>query len=275
MDGVLITFDVDWAPEWAIGLCADLCAKAGAKATFFATHQSEVLNELAADPRFEVGIHPNFLPNSTQGESAESIMRECLSFAPRARSMRTHSLVQSSPIFEMVGSHFAQIETDLSLLLPFHANLQPVDCFVGEPSRRMVRLPYHWEDDMVATWPGWNWEATPIFAVGLNSVNFHPILVALNSATLDSYRTLKRQLSGRHLSQATPDDLTRLVSEGAGTRSYLVHLLELLSGQPTLTASEATGRWLREHPTPIVTFQERPSGALGEASEQDNAPRDL
>lgn len=254
MDGVLITFDVDWAPEWAITLCADLCAKSGAKATFFATHQSAVLDELDADSRFEVGIHPNFLPNSTQGESPEAIMRECLTFAPGARSMRTHSLVQSSPIFEMVGSHFPQIETDLSLLLPFHSNLQPVDCFVGEPSRRMVRLPYHWEDDMVAIWPGWNWETPPVVTPGLNSVNFHPILVALNSSSLDSYRTLKRQLSGRHLSQTTPGDVAGLVHDGAGARSYLVELLERLSALPTMTASDATERWLREHPTPIAGF---------------------
>lgn len=254
MQATLITFDVDWAPEWAIALCADLCAKHGTKATFFATHQSAVLRELAADARFEVGIHPNFLPNSTQGESPESIMSECLSFAPDARSMRTHSLVQSSPIFDMVGSHFSQIQTDMSLLLPFHAQLQPVDYFVGAKGRRMVRLPYHWEDDMVAAWPGWDWAATPAIAPGLAALNFHPILVALNTASLSSYRDLKRNLTGRHLTEATRDDVAPLVQDGPGTRSYLSGLLAGLRDRPPLTASEATALWLLEHPEPLAKF---------------------
>lgn len=254
MQAALLTFDVDWAPDWAVAMCVDLCANAGVKATFFATHQSAVLNELATDPRFEVGIHPNFLPNSTQGESPESIIRECLSFAPGARSMRTHSLVQSSPIFDMVGSHFPQIQTDLSLLLPFHTHLQPVDYFVGEPVRRMVRLPYHWEDDMVAGWPGWDWTSAPTIAPGLSALNFHPILVALNTASLSSYRDLKRSLTGRHLTEATRDDVAPLAQDGPGTRAYLVELLKQLAGRQALTASEAAERWLGEHPQPLAAF---------------------
>lgn len=254
MQAALITFDVDWAPEWAIALCADLCAQAGAKATFFATHESALLRELATDSRFEVGIHPNVMPNSSHGDSVESVLRQCLSFAPDARSMRTHSLFQSSPFFEVVGSRFTQIQTDMSLLLPFQDHLQPMDYFVGEPSRRLVRLPFHWEDDVAAAWPGWNWVALPSASQGLLSVNFHPILVALNTASLSGYRELKRQLTGRQLAEATQDDVSKLVHDGAGTRSYLVGLLNSLGGRPAMTASEAANQWLRDHPAPIAAL---------------------
>lgn len=248
----LVTFDVDWAPEWAIELCAELCANAGVKATFFATHPSPFLAELAADPRFEVGVHPNFLSRSTHGDSPEAVMRTCLSWVPDARSMRTHSLVQSSPIFEVVGAQFGQIQTDMSLFLPFHDRLQPMDFFPA--GRRMIRLPYQWEDDVAALWPGWHWEAEPQLGEGLAAVDFHPILVALNVATLSTYHDLKRRLAGRHLTEATRDDLAPLVHDGAGTRSYLARLLCTLDGRVAVTASEAAGGWLRENPVPRAAF---------------------
>jgi hypothetical protein len=249
----VVTFDVDWAPEWAIALCADLCAKAGAKATFFATHPSPVLAELAADPRFEVGIHPNFLPRSSHGQAAEEILRTCLAFAPAARSMRTHSLVQSSPIFDTVGTHFEQIQTDMSLFLPFHAGLQPVDYFIGNQARRMVRLPYHWEDDVAAGWPGWSWDREPVWAEGLAGVDFHPILVALNMASLASYRDLKQSLAGRSLTDLSREDVAPFVNPGPGAATYLQRLLARLD-RPAITASEAAGLWLMETPEPLPGF---------------------
>ena len=36
-----LTFDVDWAPEWAIEVALDACA--GQPATFFVTHRSPAL----------------------------------------------------------------------------------------------------------------------------------------------------------------------------------------------------------------------------------------
>lgn len=254
MQAALVTFDVDWAPEWAIEMCADLCAGAGVKATFFATHASPFLTELSTDPRFEVGIHPNFLPRSSHGDSTEAILRTCLTFAPHARSMRTHSLVQSSPIFDTIGTHFNQIQTDMSLFLPFHAGLQPVDYFIGSELRRMVRLPYHWEDDVAAIWPGWDWQTAPTWGDGLAAVDFHPILVALNMASMTGYRNLKQHLGNRALMAATKDDVAPFAQDGPGARSYLIRLLDTLADRQALTASEATELWLRRQPEPSTAF---------------------
>ena len=45
-----VTFDVDWAPDPAIALCAELCRRRAIPATFFVTHDSPILAELAQDP---------------------------------------------------------------------------------------------------------------------------------------------------------------------------------------------------------------------------------
>lgn len=166
MDAVAITFDVDWAPDWAIDLCRRLCRQHGRTSTFFATHESDLLSDLVSDEMVEVGIHPNFLPNSTHGSIASDVMRHCLELVPNAKSMRTHCLVQSSPILATTAIDFLQIETDVSLLLPLHGGLMPTDLY-PEGGQRITRLPYFWEDDLLATWPGWDWEtAEPITTRG-------------------------------------------------------------------------------------------------------------
>lgn len=254
LHAALVTFDVDWAPDWTVSLCADACAKAGVSATFFATHASPVITELAADDRFEVGIHPNFLPGSSHGVTTLEVLRHCLEFVPGARSMRTHALVQSSPILEAVGAHAPEITSDVSLFLPFHSHLQPVDCYVGDPLRRLVRLPYCWEDDVSPIWPGWSWDSPLIVPPGLAVFDFHPILVALNASSVATYRDLKTALGGRPLSGVSPAEVASVAYRGAGVRTFLDRLLDQLKGAKAVTASAVTGEWLRLWPQPPVSF---------------------
>ena len=89
-----LTFDIDWAPDYMILHCLELIESAGYKATFFATH-STPLNKEIVDRGHNLGIHPNFLPGSSQGSNVEEVISECLNYAPNAWCMRTHSLVQS------------------------------------------------------------------------------------------------------------------------------------------------------------------------------------
>ncbi len=109
-----ITFDIDWAPDFAIEMCANICQDNGVGATFFATHASPILASIASRPGFEIGIHPNFLENSSHGRLPTDVMAFCMDIVPDAKCMRTHSLVQSSPILGMIADEYPQIEIDAS-----------------------------------------------------------------------------------------------------------------------------------------------------------------
>jgi hypothetical protein len=61
-----LTFDVDWAPDSSIELVRLLLAESNVVATFFATHQTDVIKDLMRDGH-EIGLHPNFLSSTTQG----------------------------------------------------------------------------------------------------------------------------------------------------------------------------------------------------------------
>lgn len=145
----IVTFDIDWAPDWAIGLCHELCRSAGVPATFYATHQCDALDALLADPMIEVGVHPNFLAGSSHGEDTLSVLDHCRKLVPDAASMRTHGLHQSTLMFSAVMDHCPSIIADASLFLPGHPYLQPTLLHLGR-SRPLVRLPYWWEDDIAA-----------------------------------------------------------------------------------------------------------------------------
>jgi hypothetical protein len=224
MDAIAVTFDVDWAPDWAIDECRSLCEQYGRPATFFVTHESDLLRSLVADKTVEVGLHPNFLPKSTHGSETRSVLDHCLKLVPDARCMRTHSLVQSSPIFATILEHYPQIETDVSLFLPLHPGLQPIDLYLN--GKRLTRLPYFWEDDVFAEWPNWEWEPIqPNSIPGLMIYDFHPLLVALNVRDLSPYRRLRQVANGKPYHTLLRSDVAPHRHLGPGARTFLEKLL--------------------------------------------------
>jgi hypothetical protein len=217
LDAVALTLDVDWAPDFVIDHVARILVTTGARATWFVTHESPAIDRLRERPDlFELGIHPNFLPGSSHGASVEAVLEHCLSLVPTARSMRTHSLVQSTPLLVEVLRR-TPIEVDVSLLLLHHRSLQPVE-FRWE-GRCLLRLPFRWEDDMEMERRSPSWAARDLLdgGGGLNILNFHPVHVYLNSSDPKPYRAAKAEAPD--LIRAVPGQFHGLISpgEGAGT----------------------------------------------------------
>lgn len=220
MKTAAITFDIDWAPDWCVALCRDICLAHGIPATFFATHPSAELSRLLSDDRFEVGIHPNLLPNSSHGATTEDVLRYCLDLVPSARSMRTHALVQSTGLFQTVLRAAPSIRFDVSLFLPSHAGLTPTRFYVGE-DRPIIRIPYYWEDDVASMTPGWSWDSDPLPSDGLQIFDFHPIHVALNMATMRQYTDLKNTIGQSRMDLLSESDVEPFVNSACGTRTFL------------------------------------------------------
>jgi hypothetical protein len=232
-----VTFDVDWAPDWAIALCADLCRRRGIPATFFTTHASAAIDELRRDRLFEVGIHPNFLLGSSHGATFGAVLDFCLALVPEARSMRSHDLFGCSSLFAMIVERYGQIRTDSSLFLPGYESCAPVLNYHGEPARPLVRVPFSFADNVAARTPGWSWERGPSFTGGLTVFNFHPALVAINLGAPAAYARLKAATGIRPLHEAARADFAPFVNAGPGARTYLERLLERVQPADCATIS--------------------------------------
>lgn len=227
MNEVVLTLDMDWAPDFVIDFVAERLVVHRVRATWFVTHLSPGVLRLKEHPDlFELGLHPNFLPGSTHGDTPEKVLQHCAALVPGAASLRTHGLYQSTHLLRQILIHTA-VTTDVSLFLPHVPSLQPVEHQWRQ--RSLLRVPFFWEDDLemerVSPW----WDLGSLLAVGpgLKVLDFHPMHIYLNSLEIRSYRTLKQRLHS--LSEADPEDLTPLVREGVGTQTLFMEVVRHLS----------------------------------------------
>ena len=193
MNNLALTFDIDWAPDFAIRQAAELLISNKIKCTWFVTHRSDYVEELFRHKDiFEFGIHPNFLENSSHGKSEEEVLNHICSIVPGAKSVRTHALHQSSRLLSKMIDEYG-IETDCSLLLYLTKDIEPHHIYFRHDPKGIYRIPYFWEDDIFMYDPGKDWDLTsPVYRTnGLKIFNFHPVLTFLNSETMHSYEELK------------------------------------------------------------------------------------
>jgi hypothetical protein len=191
---IALTLDMDWAPDCTIDEAAALLVAAGVRATWFVTHDSPAVRRLRlrAD-LFELGIHPNFLPGSTQGRTPEEVLHFCMGVVPEAQAVKTHALVESTHLLEAVLEH-TPIRADLTTLLPGVCLATPARY---EWKRKVLwRLPCAWEDNFQfdALRPEWCLADMPwLKNGGVAAFTFHPLTVALNSSSIGSIEKLKAE----------------------------------------------------------------------------------
>jgi hypothetical protein len=212
-----LTFDIDWAPDSCVEAVLSLLDRRGIKATFFITHESDIIADLVRHGH-HVGIHPNFLPNSSHGSQPEHVIEHLLEFVPEATALRTHALVQSSPLFHRIFSAFPQLRHDLSLFMYGFPVVAPFEWHFG--GCRFTRINYNWEDDAAFFDPGFDW-ATPRFHGPLTIYDFHPIHVALNSCDESNYGQLKASQAGKPLWTVAEKTLQAHVNHRPGARTFL------------------------------------------------------
>lgn len=220
-----ITLDVDWAPDFMIDAAAEALVARDVRATWFVTHASPAIDRLRERPDlFELGIHPNFLPGSSHGATPAEVVAHCANLVPGARAVRTHCLMQSTPLHDELlrGS---DVEVDLSLFLPGARGVEPV--VQWSPAGRLLRLPYVWQDNMEMYAPEPQWDTGAVLdAPGLRIFDFHPVHVWLNSRSFDRYEALK---ATGPLAELTEQDAAPFRTSGPGTMTAFLDLADRLA----------------------------------------------
>ncbi|MDF1845436.1 MAG: hypothetical protein P1U77_28835 [Rubripirellula sp.] len=224
MSDTVITFDMDWAPDFVIEEVSSMLRRHNVKSTWFVTHDSPAVRELQNEPDlFELGIHPNFLPNSSHGSTVREVIKHCLEIVPDAQACRTHCLIQSAEILDELIQQ--GIKMDASLLLFGAKHLEPVRYYSSSGS--IWRVPYCWEDCCQLHKPGplindltshpFRGDRPRVFA-------FHPIHIYLNSVSMMSYRNATRNT--KPLNQQTETELSPHTNHDFGIRNLFTGLLQ-------------------------------------------------
>jgi len=224
----ILTLDTDWAPDYVIDYVSEKLERLKIKATWFITHNSPAIKKLKNNSLFEIGLHPNFANNSTQGDNVDDILKKLKEIVPNAESIRTHGLLQSSEIllkFKKFG-----IKNDTSILFHEESCLRPhYSKYFG-----ITRFPYYWEDDIEMISGNWKKVEKHFFVSGLKIFDFHPIHIFLNSKTMKKYNELKKNGYPK-LEQKL---ISNFINPSIGVNTFFENFILKMSNSKTYTIKE-------------------------------------
>lgn len=212
-----LTFDVDWVCDEVLADTIDLVEEAEVAATWFVTHDTPLLSRLRENPKFELGIHPNFnfllMGDSTNGSTAEEVVDRLMEIVPEARSVRSHSVTQSSRLLQLFVDK--GLTHDSNDFIPERSKISilPWQLWNG-----LIKVPYFWSDELACIWQSITGLNELITRPGLKVFDFHPIHVFLNTENIVRYeqtRTIHHK----------PQELIKYRHTGDGIRSMLLVLL--------------------------------------------------
>jgi len=237
--------DTDWVSDSIITNVAEYLITNKIKSTWFITHDSPAIRKLLATPDiFEVGIHPNFSNESTQGTKPKDIMNYLLKIAPLAKSVRTHCLLQSTPLLKMMREEF-NILYDTSIFLPNTLNIIPHELYFSKDVK-ILRFPCFWEDDVESCTPSpsFSFNDKKNHVAGLKIFGFHPIHIVLNSSNFDNYCRCKSKVDITKCSITDLKSYINTTSNGAGTFfKELTQHIKNSPASPGLTISDLAKKW--------------------------------
>ncbi len=220
-----ITLDFDWAPDWAIIEVAELLIRHRTRASWFVTHQCDALDMLREHKDlFELGIHPNFLPGTTHGDSPQKILAHLKDIVPEAVSMRSHSFYHNMYLLQLAVRDFG-IRIDSNVFLPGNRPYIPAR-YTIQHDIDLLRVPVCWCDDYaIAQYtPCWDRVAIDLKVPGVFTFCFHPLLVALNiSAEGDLRRFRGGPLQDSPRNAFAPSETG--FCHGVGTQTFFMDLI--------------------------------------------------
>ena len=137
--------------------------------------------------------------------------------------MRTHSLVQSSPLLCEIFYNFPQLKLDMSIFMYKFKSIGRFQ-FISN-GITFDRINYNWEDDVAFGDHNFNWKLENSFGK-INIYNFHPLFVWLNSRNYESYEQLKQDNKNNKLYNVKEIDIKKHINNSYGTYTYLQALLD-------------------------------------------------
>jgi len=217
---LFVTLDLDWADDEVLGRATELLERARVKYTLFVTHRSTLVDRLAQRGACELGLHPRIdalgavTPEPTADPSAFGTLRAAF---PSATAVRSHSLVQSSPLHNQFAACGLTHESNTYIPAGAGMNLRPWRIWNG-----LIRVPFAWADDIHLYAGHGDREIAALRETGLCVIAAHPIHLFLNTDSTERYARYKEAV---RLGAPTADLINRT---RRGIRDTFLDLLEKL-----------------------------------------------
>ena len=144
-NNLFVTIDIDWAHDTILSNTIDILEKKDIKVTWFVTHDTPLLKRLRNNSNFELGIHPNFnfllQGDFKYGGTDSEVIDHFLKIVPGAKSVRSHSLTQSSRLSSLFSLKGLTHESNMFIPEYSKMDVKPFKHVSG-----MTICPYIWGD---------------------------------------------------------------------------------------------------------------------------------
>ena len=218
------TSDIDWASEAVLEEYFSLLPMEFLKLTTFVTHKSDIIEQQYQKGLIQRGIHPNFLPGSSHGNSFREVIETCMTFAPEATCTRSHRA-------------FAVTDTEHLLKNEFHFNCSSNTITTLTPGikpywleSKLLQVPVFFEEGSflynqlgLSIKPYLKYFTAP----GLKVISFHPINMVFNTPEIAWMRKIKDSLSREEFNHIDPDMIQRLRNRERGAFNLVTEIIDL------------------------------------------------
>ncbi len=231
------TSDMDWASEAVIDRCFRKLPLDLLQLTTFVTHKSDIIEDLCKAGTIRRGIHPNFLPGSSHGETFREVIETCLTFAPEATCTRSHRAFDVTDTAHLLHNefHFKCCSNTITTLAPFvrpywlESRLLQVPVFFEEGSFLYNQLG-------LSIKPYLKYFTSP----GLKVISFHPVNMAFNTPCIPWMRQLKDSLTREEFNHISPEMIEAKRNRERGAFDLVMEIIDLAQQlqAPILTLDE-------------------------------------
>lgn len=214
--------DIDWASEVAIKKSMDWFLDKDIPIMAFLTHKSQVIDEFGE--KINVGPHPNYMPDSSQGKSFDEIIDFCLNLTPDAIGFRSHRYFDVNDILEKFCKHGMKYDSNVCTLLD---NMQPFLHRTG-----LIRFPTFFEDGAYLLNKG-SFDFLDVdkyfFTGGIKVINIHPMHLMLNTPNFMYMRNIKDSLTREQWNNIDEDIINEYKNKGAGITTFIEQMVEQIA----------------------------------------------
>jgi len=212
------TSDLDWAPESMIDETIRIFKDNKVPLTPFVTHVSDAVKKYYRGSKSKyVGLHPNFVFDTTHGKNIDDIIENSRNLWPTATSFRSHYYVDSLFITQKFYNEGFKYDSNACLFL--QSNITPQSLVTG-----LLRFPVFFEDIIYADRIGcsdFSRLKQNLFTGGLKIFNFHPIHVCINTPNIKHYVANKEEIYAQR-------KWKQFVYDGDGLQKVLFSLIDFI-----------------------------------------------
>ena len=186
------TSDIDWASEAVLEMFFQNIPLEFLKLTTFVTHHSDIIEDLYQNKKLDRGIHPNFLPDSSHGNSFREVIETCKTFAPETIGSRSHRLFEVTDTAHLLKNEYGILYSS-NMITTLGAGIRPL-----LHESQLIQLPIFLEDGSYL-YNGLGLDITSYLSYfetpGLKIISFHPMNIVFNTPHISWMRQIKDSMT--------------------------------------------------------------------------------